>query len=113
MKKYLIDVNLPRYFSLWASDECEHVVNINDEMKDSEIWEYAREHDLVIVTKDADFSDRMLLSEPPPRVIHIRTGNMKMRDFRLHLNQLWEQICTLSETYKLVQVYNDRIEGLG
>ncbi len=29
-KKYLIDVNLPRYFSLWAGGEYEHVVNIND-----------------------------------------------------------------------------------
>lgn len=113
MSKYLIDVNLPRYFSLWASDEYEHIANIDDEMKDSAIWEYAKQHDLVIVTKDADFSDRILLSEPPPRIIHIRTGNMKMRDFHQHLNQLWEQICTLSENYKLAQVYNDRVEGLG
>jgi hypothetical protein len=33
MKKYLIDVNLPRYFSLWSGDEYEHVVNINDDTK--------------------------------------------------------------------------------
>lgn len=113
MNKYLIDVNLPRYFSLWASDEYEHVVNINDEMTDSEIWEYARLHDMTIVTKDADFSDRILLSGPPPRIIHIRTGNMKMREFHRHLNELWDQVCMLSEEYKLVQVYNDRVEGLG
>ncbi|WML91048.1 DUF5615 family PIN-like protein [Thiothrix lacustris] len=48
MKKYLIDVNLPRYFSLWAGEEYEHVVNIDDEMKDSDIWEYAKQHNLVI-----------------------------------------------------------------
>lgn len=113
MKKYLIDVNLPRYFSLWASEAYEHVVNLNDEMTDSEIWEYAKYNNLIIVTKDADFSDRILLSEPPPRIIHIRTGNMKMRDFHKYLNELWEQICLLSESYKLVQVYNDRIEGIG
>ncbi|QTR49938.1 DUF5615 family PIN-like protein [Candidatus Thiothrix anitrata] len=113
MKKYLIDVNLPRYFSLWSGEAYEHVVNINDEMKDSEIWEYAKQHNLVIVTKDADFSDRILLAEPPPRIIHIRTGNMKMRDFHQHLSQLWDQVCLLSDTYKLVQVYNDRIEGVG
>jgi len=113
MKKYLIDVNLPRYFSLWAGEEYEHVVNIDDEMKDSEIWEYAKQHDLVIVTKDADFSDRILLSDPPPRIIHIRTGNMKMREFHQHLSQLWEQVRLLSENYKLVQVYNDRVEGVG
>jgi hypothetical protein len=33
VKKYLIDVNLPRYFSLWSNDECEHVININDDTK--------------------------------------------------------------------------------
>ena len=113
MNKYLIDVNLPRYFSLWASDEYEHIVNINDEMKDSEIWDYAKQNNLIIVTKDADFSDRILLSDPPPRIIHIRTGNMKMRDFHKYLSELWEQIASLSESYKLVQVYNDRIEGIG
>ncbi len=113
MKKYLIDVNLPRYFSLWSGDEFEHVVNINDQMKDSEIWEYAKQHNLVIVTKDADFSDRILLAEPPPRIIHIRTGNMKIREFHQFISQLWEQICMLSDSHKLVQVYNDRIEGLG
>jgi len=42
MKKYLIDVNLPRYFSLWSGDEYEHIANINDELKDSEIWLYAK-----------------------------------------------------------------------
>ena len=113
MKKYLIDVNLPRYFSLWSDDEFEHVVNINDQMKDSEIWEYAKQHNLVIVTKDADFSDRILLAEPPPRIIHIRTGNMKIREFHQVISQLWEQSCMLSDRHKLVQVYNDRIEGLG
>lgn len=113
MKKYLIDVNLPRYFSLWASEEYEHVVNIDDAMKDSEIWAYAKQHNLVIITKDADFSDLILLNDPPPRVIHIRTGNMKMREFHQHLSQLWDQVCLLSETYKLVQVYNDRVEGVG
>ncbi len=72
MTKYLIDVNLPRYFSLWAGDGYEHVVNINDELKDSEIWFYARENNLTIVTKDTDFSEFVLLSKPPPKVIPIK-----------------------------------------
>jgi len=42
MKRYFIDVNLPRNFSLWNSEEYEHVVEINDEWKDSEIWSYAK-----------------------------------------------------------------------
>ncbi len=74
MKKYLIDVNLLRYFSLWAGEEYEHVVNINDELTDSEIWLYAKRQQLTIVSKVADFSGLVLLNEPPPRVIHITTA---------------------------------------
>ena len=113
MKKYLIDANLPKYFALWAGGACEHVVDINDQLTDSEIWAYAREHGLTIVTKDTDFSDRMLVSEPPPRVIHIKLGNMKMRDFHQALSRSWSEICATSEDYKLVHVYKDRIEGIG
>jgi len=87
MKKYLIDVNLPRYFSLWKGNEYEHVVNINDELPDSEIWVYAKQQNLTIVSKDTDFSELMLLNEPPPRVIHIKSGNMKMREFRIYFKK--------------------------
>lgn len=37
MAKYLIDVNLPSKFSSWSGEEYDHVANINDELKDSEI----------------------------------------------------------------------------
>jgi len=112
VKKYLIDVNLPRYFSLWSSNKYEHVVNINDEMKDIEIWHYARVNKLTIVTKDADFSELMLLNAPPPRVIHIKYGNMTMQGFHKKLSKTWHDICSLSNTYKLVNVYGNHIEGI-
>ncbi len=80
-KKYLIDVNLPRYFSLWAGGEYEHVVNINDGLKDIEIWCYAKENNLTIVTKDTDFSELALLNAPPPRVIHIKFGQYEDEAF--------------------------------
>jgi len=30
---------------------------------------------------DVDFSDRIASSQPPPRVIHLRFGNMRRNDF--------------------------------
>ena len=83
MPSYLIDVNLPYYFSYWRSDEYIHQIDLQNDADDYEIWQYAKERGLTIVTKDADFSDRMLLSEPPPRVIHIRIGNVSMRVFTI------------------------------
>jgi len=34
MPKFLIDANLPYYFSIWKSDEFIHVFDINDAMSD-------------------------------------------------------------------------------
>ena len=55
MCRYIVDANLPYYFSLWHKDNYEHVIDINPHMKDSEIWEYAKKNNLTIITKDANF----------------------------------------------------------
>lgn len=110
--KYVIDANLPYYFSLWNNPMYIHVRDLDDEWTDEQIWEYATEHNLTIVTKDSDFSDKMILNEPPPRVIQIRVGNMKLKDFYNFLVHIWEDVCQISDEYKLVNVYKDRIEGV-
>lgn len=43
---------------------------------DRAVWEYAREHDFVIVTKDSDFHELSLLVGPPPKVIWLKVGNV-------------------------------------
>jgi predicted nuclease of predicted toxin-antitoxin system len=42
---------------------------------DRALWEYAREHGYVIVTKDDDFVRLQLLLGYPPKVILLRLGN--------------------------------------
>jgi predicted nuclease of predicted toxin-antitoxin system len=54
MAVYLIDANLPYNFSLWSGTDYIHVRDIDDEWSDTRIWEYAKQNDLTIVTKDAD-----------------------------------------------------------
>ena len=80
MPKFLIDVNLPYHFSLWKGEDYIHQKDIDDEWTDTQIWNYARENDLTIISKDSDFSTRVIFHVPPPRVIHIRLGNLKMRE---------------------------------
>ncbi|MBC6108874.1 DUF5615 family PIN-like protein [Pedobacter fastidiosus] len=110
--KFLIDVNLPRFFSLWHSEEYIHQYELGDEWPDSIIWKYAKDHHLTIVTKDSDFSSRILMHLPPPKIIHIRLGNMKMAQFYDTLKTLWPEIIQLNKDYKLVNVFIDRIEGV-
>ncbi len=112
MKKFLIDVNLPYYFSLWKGEEFIHQKDINDEWTDIEIWNYAKENNLTIITKDSDFSHRIILAEPPPKIIHIKFGNLKMKDFFYVLDNCWNKILELNRNCKLVNVYKDSIEGI-
>ncbi|NER84161.1 MAG: hypothetical protein F6K42_32415 [Leptolyngbya sp. SIO1D8] len=42
---------------------------------DRHVWNYAKQNDYYIVTKDSDFSELVVLLGFPPKVIWIRRGN--------------------------------------
>ena len=111
--RFLVDANLPYLFSLWHNPEFQHVKDLNDELSDSEIWDYAKQHNLTIITKDSDFSNRIIASTPPPKVIHLKIGNMKMNQFHAFITNQWEQIESLSKNHKLVNVYIDKVMAIG
>ena len=112
MEKFLIDVNLPYYFGLWNTKDYIHQIDIDPKASDRELWKYARKKNLTIITKDSDFSNRMMVSEPPPKVIHIKFGNIKMRDFHANIRESWDKVLEMNVVYKLINVYKDRIEGI-
>ena len=43
MARYLIDVNLPYYFSVWRGEEYLHVRDLGDTWTDRKVWDYAKE----------------------------------------------------------------------
>jgi len=47
---------------------------------DHAIWQHARDHGLVIVSKDEDFQRLSVLFGAPPKVIWIRLGNCSTAD---------------------------------
>ncbi len=112
MPSFLIDANLPYYFSLWNTTEFIHQKDINDEWTDEKIWEYAKEKKLTIISKDSDFSNKIMLNIPPPKVIHIRFGNMKMNPFFETIIKVWDDVVEMNKEHKLVNVFTDRIEAI-
>ncbi|MEO8734189.1 MAG: DUF5615 family PIN-like protein [Flavobacteriales bacterium] len=112
MPRYLVDVNLPRFFSQWNSAEYIHQNDIDPKQHDQLIWEHGKAEGLTIITKDSDFSSRILLSSPPPKIIHIRLGNMDMHRFHEAIARCWPEVLQLSDTHKLVIVHVDRIEAI-
>ncbi len=112
MRGFLFDENLPRVPSLQTCRPVTHALELGSRPTDSELWTHAEQNDLTIVTKDADFSQRMVLAAPPPRVIHLRVGNMRRRDFAAWLQRIWPHLESTIATHKLVNVYRDRIEAI-
>lgn len=94
--KLLLDENLSdrivhRIIDLYPnSDHVKTLALTNTD--DVLIWEYAKENNFVIVSKDSDFHQRSLLYGYPPKLIYLRVGN--------------------SPTSKIIQILRDNFETI-
>jgi predicted nuclease of predicted toxin-antitoxin system len=77
--KLLFDENLSPKLSDRLSDLFPNSLHVRDVgMKatiDPIVWDYAKDNDLTIVSKDADMHDLSLVFGNPPKVIWLRLGN--------------------------------------
>lgn len=77
--RLLLDQNLSYRLIEQLKDmypDSSHVRLLGLEHADDEaIWEYARQHNYIVVTHDSDFYERSLLFGFPPRIIWLRCGN--------------------------------------
>ena len=112
MKGVLLDENLPAELRLPTGLSVAHVADNTNSPTDSLIWKRAREERLVIVTKDADFSHRILTSDPPPWIVYVRVGNLRLRSFIQHLTSVWPSVELLLPKHKLISIFRDRIEAI-
>ena len=112
MKDFLFDENLPVNIRFTPAFPVIHVSVLGESPSDTQIWQYAKQNDLAIVTKDADFSNRFMVDDSPPKVVHLRLGNMRQRVFHVFLASVWPKIESLIVDCKLIDVYQDRIEAI-
>jgi predicted nuclease of predicted toxin-antitoxin system len=82
--KLLLDQNLsPRLVrtleAAYPGSSHVRLVGLRD-ADDAVVWEFARDHDFIIVSKDSDFHQRSFVFGFPPKVIWIRRGNCPTAD---------------------------------
>lgn len=77
--KLLLDENLSRRVIPFIQQNFPGSTQISllqmEHSADLEIWDYAKKHDYVVVTKDADFLDMSLLYGQPPKIIWLKIGS--------------------------------------
>jgi predicted nuclease of predicted toxin-antitoxin system len=94
--KLLFDHNLsPRLVDKLAAiyPNSQHVFLLGlDQADDKILWEFAKQHEFIIVTRDADFNELGILRGYPPKVIWVRRGNCSTNQIeeilRLHLDHI-------------------------
>lgn len=84
--RILFDNNLSHKLPVLLQEifpECAHLRDFNlSRSKDQFIWEFAKENQFVIVSKDVDFQQRALLLGFPPKVIWLRVGNQSTNNIK-------------------------------
>ena len=105
--KLSFDQNLsPRLAALLADlyAGSDHVFHLGlDQATDQVVWEYARDHSFLIVSKDSDFSDLCTLHGFPPKVIWLRIGNCTTSQIESLLRSHYDDV---------VQLNNDSSAGV-
>lgn len=112
MKGFFFDENVPGKLTFAPSLPVYSANSLGKAVSDTSIWDYAKLNQLVIVSKDTDFSNRIMPIAPPPWVVHLRIGNLRKKEFHKFLQAVWPQIEKLLPAHKLVNVYLDRIEAV-
>jgi len=101
VRPLLLDHNLsPKLVSriedLYPASTHVYLVGL-DTANDRTVWEYARQHGYLLVTKDADFSELLLLYGFPPKIIWIRRGNCSTQTIEQLLRDNFEAIETMKD----------------
>ena len=108
----IIDENLPASLVAKLGPGCIHATALGARLTDEQLWGRARMPAGVILTKDADFFDRLTLDGPPPKVVWVRLGNLKRAALEARVVQWWPQVVSLLPTSTLIEIHADRLEAL-
>lgn len=76
-------------------------------VSDREIWDFAKNNSYTIVTQDSDFNDLTSLYGFPPKIVWIRTGNLKTQEITDIILQYVDEIQAFikDENYGCFEIY--------
>lgn len=79
--KFIVDAHLPKKLSLllsWKGYDSLHTLDLpnKNKTKDSEINQISLDEKRVLISKDLDFIESLLISNKPYKLVYIATGNI-------------------------------------
>lgn len=99
--KLLFDENTSPRLAQFLADVFPHSVHVREArlqaVDDAVVWEYARDNELMIVSKDSDMHQRSFVFGHPPKVVWVRLGNCSTGDIEKLLRRNFAAIKSFYE----------------
>jgi predicted nuclease of predicted toxin-antitoxin system len=99
--KLLFDENLSHKLARHLADIFPYSIHVRDvglkATSDPLVWDYSRDNDFMIVSKDADMHDLSLVFGNPPKVVWVRLGNCSTRQVEELLRREFDVIKSFYE----------------
>ena len=107
--KFIVDVQLPGTLVRWLSDRSHDAVHAIEcdlgQADDRSILEWATQENRIVISKDEDFFTLAMRPNETGKLLWLRIGNCRTRDFLATLNQRWSDIeAAFAEGQRIVEV---------
>ena len=112
--KFLVDAHLPKKLSLllsWKGYDTLHTLDLpnKNRTKDSEINQISIDEKRVLISKDLDFIESLLISNKPYKLIYVVTGNISNQQLLELFSKNIEKIVESLNNSRLIELTADRI----
>ena len=112
--KFIVDAHIPKKLSLflsWKGYDSIHTLDLPHKnwTKDSEINQISLDEKRVLISKDLDFIESLLISNKPYKLIYLSTGNITNKILLEIFSKNIEQIVELVSHNRLIEITNESI----
>ncbi|RNI28629.1 DUF5615 family PIN-like protein [Rufibacter latericius] len=112
--KFIVDAQLPKTLSDFIKSkgvDSIHTLELPDKNKtqDGYITQLASEQQFIVITKDADFLESYVLRKEPPKLLLIKTGNIRNSELMDLFEKHIGMIVDLFQTHSLIEVSKTEI----
>lgn len=111
--RFLIDAHLPKGIAKIFADLGHEAIHTSElpngnETNDQDIILIAAA-DGVVVSKDEDFYQSFLLYGKPPKLIHVKVGNVRLREVTDLFTKIAPKLIDLLGQHDLLELHRDKI----
>ncbi len=112
--KFLLDAQLPKKLSLFLNYkgyDSLHTLDLpqKNKSKDSELNTISIEQQRVVISKDMDFVESLLISNKPYKLLYVNTGNISNKDLQKLLSDNLEYIVLSFSENRFIELTHQNI----